>query len=663
VLFVGVDDPVDAGLFARHLARARLFFEAAALGRVDVDEDLRPVAQVLVQLVEVALVPLAHELARVLDGHGLRVVERVAHLGADRRVAEGGRLRREEPLLFAQHPQHVVAVLEQRAVAQGVVEHRLDVAAHLRLAVLEVAEELERLLLLPLAPELRERRRQLALHRLVLLLEARHDARRRLVLAGREVDLRPQDVGLGVEAVREVGRLDRVDVAQRVRVVARHEVGPALFEEPVEPVLAGDVDLVPVVDGERQLLGVDARRALRVGADGGRVVGARHRQERQVAQARRVFGALALGPVVDRLDDALERLDRRRRLPQLHVADAAEELRRQVVARAPVDPLEQGDALFVGAVLVLVAPEQVVEVPVQLALVGVVEARDLLRRVLADALDDVGRLGQLRRQRRQPEQRLVEAQVVRLQRDLGEDAVRGLVELQIKERDGEVVLRDLLVALVVVGLAPVDPVERDRRLAVLRGVEEPLRRLRLLGHLPGLHRARVFRGLVELDLLGLARRRRRPRRRRGGRGRRGRRLFGRRRGRRLLLVVLARRAPAAGRRPRLREDVRGPEGRDQRQHRRHHAHACQANSHRRSSLSATDHCALFLMVAAGRRPGPALRPKTHLAAAAATPRTGAGEAIPNNRAKGRPMVGSRRARCQERSHAFSPAPRPARAAH
>ena len=137
-----------------------------------------------------------------------------------------------------------------------------------------------------------------------------------------------------------------------------------------------------------------------------------------------------------------------------------EELRLHVVLRLGDRPCaKRRMRLFVLAVAVLVAAEQVVELPVELALLRVVERAICVVVVLADALDDVGGLGQVRRELREPEQRLVELEVVRLVGDLGEDAVARLVELEAVERDREVVLRELLVALVVARLALVDAVE------------------------------------------------------------------------------------------------------------------------------------------------------------------------------------------------------------
>ena len=127
----------------------------------------------------------------------------------------------------------------------------------------------------------------------------------------------------------------------------------------------------------------------------------------------------------------------------------------------------------------------------------------------------------------EPEQRLVELEVVRLVGDLGEDAVARLVELEAVERDREVILRDLLVALVVARLALVDAVEAEGGFAPALAVEEALGGGGLFGHLPGGDR-RAAGVVVELDVLapllgGLGGARRLRRRRCGerARGRRG----------------------------------------------------------------------------------------------------------------------------------------------
>lgn len=361
--------------------------------------------------------------------------------------------------------------------------------------VLEVFEGLFGLL------ELAEQALQLLLHGLVALLEPGHHGRGVLVLTGGEVDLRLEDVSLGVEAVGEVGRLDGVDVAQSARVVARHEVGPRLLEEAVEPVLGAGVDAVPELDRRRQLLLVDGRVVVVVEAHRGRVVGARHGQVGEVAHALLVLDAL--GPVFDRLHDALEGLHSGDGFLQLHVADAVEELRLDVKLRLLVDLLEELDGLFVLAVAVLVPTQQVVELPEEVALVVVVEAPDLLLRVLADALDDVGGLGELGRQLGQPEQGLVELEVVGLVGDLAEDRVGVLEELQAVERDGQVVLGNLLVARVIARLAAVDAVERQGRLGPLFGLEQLVGRRGLVGGGTGHHGPGVFDLFLGVGVVGV----------------------------------------------------------------------------------------------------------------------------------------------------------------
>ena len=85
--------------------------------------------------------------------------------------------------------------------------------------------------------------------------------------------------------------------------------------------------------------------------------------------------------------------------------------------------------------------------------------------------------------------------MVRLVGDLGEDAVRTLVELEAVERDREVVLRELLVALVVARLTLVDAIESGRGIAPLLAVEEALRLRGLLRHLTGDRRRTRVGGL------------------------------------------------------------------------------------------------------------------------------------------------------------------------
>src|SRR5262249_31703807 len=88
VLVVGLDAAGRERLLLRHLAAHDLLIALVALGRGDIDEDLGRVAQVLVQLVEVALVALAGERARVAHRELAREVQRVGHVAAERRAPE-----------------------------------------------------------------------------------------------------------------------------------------------------------------------------------------------------------------------------------------------------------------------------------------------------------------------------------------------------------------------------------------------------------------------------------------------------------------------------------------------------------------------------------------------------------------------------------------------
>jgi hypothetical protein len=148
--------------------------------------------------------------------------------------------------------------------------------------------------------------------------------------------------------------------------------------------------------------------------------------------------------------------------------------------------------------------------PVELLLLRVVEALDLIGAVVADVLNDVGRLGQLRGELGQPQQRLLELEVVGLGRDLLEDVVARLIELQPVQANRQMVLGDLLVALVVAGLAVDHALEQQRSLTPALGVEQPLGLRRVFRHLASRGRSFIrglLRGglaaflLVEVDLL------------------------------------------------------------------------------------------------------------------------------------------------------------------
>lgn len=90
MFFVRVDHAVDLGVrLGEFGAGVDRLVELAALGGGDIDEDLGRVAQVLVELVEVALVALLDEVTAALDGEGTGVVEGVLHVIPEVRVLEG----------------------------------------------------------------------------------------------------------------------------------------------------------------------------------------------------------------------------------------------------------------------------------------------------------------------------------------------------------------------------------------------------------------------------------------------------------------------------------------------------------------------------------------------------------------------------------------------
>src|SRR5690349_8616405 len=82
VLIVRLDLAVRERLFLRELPAHDLLIELVALGGRDVDEDLRGVAEVLVELIEVPLVALAGERAGVADREIASEAERVGDVAA-----------------------------------------------------------------------------------------------------------------------------------------------------------------------------------------------------------------------------------------------------------------------------------------------------------------------------------------------------------------------------------------------------------------------------------------------------------------------------------------------------------------------------------------------------------------------------------------------------
>ncbi len=120
----------------------------------------------------------------------------------------------------------------------------------------------------------------------------------------------------------------------------------------------------------------------------------------------RASSSTAYVALLDRSEDALERLHGGLALAQLNVRDAREELRLDVVLALAVDLFEESQSLRVLPVPILVPAEQIVQLPVELPLFLVIEASNLTLVVLANALDDVSGLGKVGRELGQPQQRL-----------------------------------------------------------------------------------------------------------------------------------------------------------------------------------------------------------------------------------------------------------------
>ncbi len=125
--------------------------ELVTLGGRDVDEDLLPVAQLLVEVGQVALVAAACEVARVAHGELARVVHRVLHEVGDLRVLEAAR-RLLEALLLLVEEAHVLEVAEELPVRQRRLHDRRDLRVELRLVVADVLQELEERLFLVRRP-------------------------------------------------------------------------------------------------------------------------------------------------------------------------------------------------------------------------------------------------------------------------------------------------------------------------------------------------------------------------------------------------------------------------------------------------------------------------------------------------------------------------------
>ena len=118
VLVVGLDDAVRERLLLGDLAADDLLVELVALGSGDVDEDLARVAEVLVELVEVALVALAGELP------ALRTARSRASCSASLTSLPSGELRNArrrllEARILLVEDADVLEVAEELAIARA----------------------------------------------------------------------------------------------------------------------------------------------------------------------------------------------------------------------------------------------------------------------------------------------------------------------------------------------------------------------------------------------------------------------------------------------------------------------------------------------------------------------------------------------------------------
>ena len=220
----------------------------------------------LLELGDVALITTTCELARLSNRVRLGDVDVVFDVGTDGAVAKTRRSPLEA-LELGVEDFDVLDVAEQLAVSECVLDNRRERGGEITLTVANLEHEVVELLLATLAFEAFQDLLEFLLDRLVAFLKACDERRSVVVLAGREVDDRPNNVGLRIERPRKVGRLDRMDVAECARVVAGHEVRPGLLEQRIEPVLAADVDEVPMPNCGVQLLVVDLRNVVLIEPD------------------------------------------------------------------------------------------------------------------------------------------------------------------------------------------------------------------------------------------------------------------------------------------------------------------------------------------------------------------------------------------------------------
>src|SRR5262245_46838722 len=121
MLFIRIDTAETESLFLRPLTSRDFFVQLFALGVGDVDDDLLRAAKVFVQLVEIALVPPARQIAGAFDRRRARDADVVFDVGADGRVAEA-RGRGVEALELLIQDANVFDVAQELAIAESVLD-------------------------------------------------------------------------------------------------------------------------------------------------------------------------------------------------------------------------------------------------------------------------------------------------------------------------------------------------------------------------------------------------------------------------------------------------------------------------------------------------------------------------------------------------------------
>ena len=206
-----------------------------------------------------------------------------------------------------------------------------------------------------------------------------------------------------------------MDVAERlgVALLLEHEVGPGRLEQAVRPVIGIGRNAVEVLGGEIEL----SRRV-------------EDASERQVGQILKRAN-LGIGALLGDAQNLLEGFDGGLGVVLAHVGRTLEELGLHVEGALGTHHIEESDGFLELVLGVIELAEQKVKFVAHRRELRIVELGSV---VLANLLENPGRVGNIAGQRRQPLQRLV---VVRVGGPLLHDAIEvadgGRVEVQLVE--------------------------------------------------------------------------------------------------------------------------------------------------------------------------------------------------------------------------------------